>query len=60
MLFRVACLKLLCVCGHWFNVWNKIIAGISCKMHVSLLRGVQFLIYIYDVFHETAMFMQTA
>ena len=29
-------------------------------MHVSLLKGVQFLVHIYDVFYETAMIMETA
>jgi len=29
-------------------------------MHVSSLKGVQFLVHIYDVFYETAMIMETA
>lgn len=29
-------------------------------MHVSLLKGILCLICIYDVFYETAMFMETA
>lgn len=29
-------------------------------MHVSSLKGLQFLVHIYDVFYETAMIMETA
>jgi hypothetical protein len=28
-------------------------------MHVSSLKGVQFLVHIYDVFYETAVIMGT-
>jgi hypothetical protein len=49
-----------CICGHCFSTWNKIIAGISCSMHVPSLKGVQFLVLIYDLFYETAMIMGSA
>jgi len=49
-----------CICGHCLSTWNKIIAGISCSMLVSSLKGVQFLVRIYDVFYETAIVMETA
>jgi len=48
-----------CIWEHCLSTWNKIIAGISCFMLVSSLKGVQFLVHIYDVFYETAIVMET-